>query len=422
MRRLAVVLLIVVSATAAGGAQERQVQFGGSYAGLDARRQQLVDNWVARFMKTTNVRTEPGAFYDDVLSLSAKTTFEAVTHALMTTALADEKGGALGDALALVAEVDAIRGEVDGAPSDRQFRMYVRLIDGAVDRLERSVQFRRGVDNAIYHKGYPINYRAQGGIPSIQISIAPDKQHADVDVDYRASFFPVSLFNGHLTASNSDVRAGGNFDRHLNKWSGFQNWWRGFFGVRHEEVPDAPAAPSPSALPKIPRTGKANIDRVVEDFLKAWLLEGNIVAAMGYVSERSYACLARDMDDPAALDRGVAPFQLMENLKAAHDALGPHSSLKELIVGTRLVLPGLRVVRQPHHAQFVIYGVPDDVAASLDCENQLMLGDPGPVRRAYGNYFGTTFYVDGQVDTPVALLWARDERLLEDRVVAGRYG
>ena len=33
---------------------------------------------------------------------------------------------------------------------------------------------------------------------------------------------------------------------------------------------------------------------MVPDFLQAWLVEGNVVAAMGYVSERSYACLAQD--------------------------------------------------------------------------------------------------------------------------------
>ena len=43
---------------------------------------------------------------------------------------------------------------------------------------------------------------------------------------------PLALFNGHLSASNSDVRSGGNYDRHANRWSGFQNWWRNLFGIR----------------------------------------------------------------------------------------------------------------------------------------------------------------------------------------------
>ena len=69
--------------------------------------------------------------------------------------------------------------------------MYVRLTEGALDRLERSQEFKREGDNTVYHKGYPINYRQQGGAPSIQISIALDGRRADIDVDYRSSSFPV---------------------------------------------------------------------------------------------------------------------------------------------------------------------------------------------------------------------------------------
>jgi hypothetical protein len=408
MRACALALLVVTAVPIVVGSQQQPVQFGGGYSGLDARRQHLVDNWVARFAKTTGQQVEPGPFYDDVLSLSAKTTFDAVTHALVTTRLTDRSGAALGDALALVARIDAVRGEVAGAPGDRQFRMYVRLTDTAIDLLDRSQQFRRGADNSVYHKGYPINYRALG-VPSIQISIALDKRRADIDVDYRSSSFPVGLFNGHLTASNSDVRAGSNYDRHLNQWSGFQNWWRGFFGVRKGQATEPTATSGSMELPKVPRAGKASIDKMVNDFLTAWLVEGNVVAAMGYISERSYACLARDTDDPSTFDRGVAPFQLMGNLKSARDSIGSRSSLDGLVVGTRLVKPELRVMSQPHHAQFVIYSVPDDVAASFDCESQLSLGDPAAARRVYGNYFGATFYIDGHGDTPVALLWAREQ-------------
>ena len=396
-----------VGALAVAHAQQPDVRFGGAYSGLDVRRQKLVDNWVARFSKVTGKPIQAGPFYDDVLTLSTKTTFDAVTHALMTTALTDRSGASLGDALTLVDRVDSIRGEVAGAASDRQFRIYVRLVPDAVDILERSQQFRRGMDNSFYHKGYPINYRAQGGVPSIQISIALDRRHSDIDVDYRSSLFPVSLLNGHLSSSNSDVRSGSNFDRHLNRWAGFENWWNSFFGVRRERAPAE--AESSRPVPRTPRAGRANIDVMVNDFLKAWLIEGDIVTAMGYISERSYACLAQDTDDPSTFDRGLAPFQLMINLKSAHDSLEPHRSLDGLVVGTRLAKPGLRVVSQPHHAQFVLYSVPDDVAASFDCESQLTLADPAKVRSAYGNYFGATFYIAGNRDTPVALLWARED-------------
>jgi hypothetical protein len=51
--------------------------------------------------------------------------------------------------------------------------------------------------------------------------------------------FPVSLFNGHLSAANSDVRAGDNAERHAGRWAGLQKWWSGFFGVSLARSPAA---------------------------------------------------------------------------------------------------------------------------------------------------------------------------------------
>ena len=140
----------------------------------------------------------------------------------MTTKLTDGAGGSSGDALALVDQVESVRGETAGAPSDRQFRWPPVFVSGALDTLARSKEFKRGVDNAVYHQGYPISYRGQTGVPSVQFSVALDGRRADIDVDYRRSIFPVGLFNGHLTASNSDVRAGNNYDKHVNRWADFR--------------------------------------------------------------------------------------------------------------------------------------------------------------------------------------------------------
>ena len=122
-----------IAALAMVHGQQPDVRFGGAYAGLDARRQHLVANWVARFARVTGKPVEPGPFYDDVLTVSTKTSFDAVTHALMTTPLMDKSGASLGDALALVDRVDTVRGEIEGAASDRQFRLYVRLVPGAAE-------------------------------------------------------------------------------------------------------------------------------------------------------------------------------------------------------------------------------------------------------------------------------------------------
>ncbi len=396
------IAILVISASA----QETQPRFGGEYSALDERRQRLVDNWVARFTQITGKTVEPGAFYDAVVRLSTKTTFEAVTHALMTTAMTDEAGNSLGDALDLVEHVDTVRGKVLGAPGDRQFRMYARLKEDALETLARSQQFRRRRDNTVYHRGYPINFRGEGGTPSIQFSVALDARQADIDVDYRSSSFPAGLFNGHLTASNSDVRAGNNYDRHTGRWTGFRNWWQNFFGISLPTDDNVEKDGLSETL--APRIGKKPVEAMAQDFLKAWLLEGDIRSAMSYVSPRAFACLSEDSDG-LSMDRGMAPFVLAHRLKAAHDELGRHTALDGLVVGVRLTTPGLRMVKQPHHAQFVVYAVPDDVAAAFECENRHTPGDTARVRRAYGNYAGTTFYITGrELPVPVALLWGRD--------------
>jgi len=386
-------------------------RFGGAYSGLDPRRQQLVRDWVARFSEVIGRQLEPGPFYDDQITLSQKTTFDAITYALMTTPLTDESGANFGDGLSVVDRVDSVRGQVLGATGDRQFRMYVRLKPDAVKMLERSKEFQRGMDNTIYHKGYPTNYREQGGTPSIQVSTSPDGTRADIDVDYRSASFPAAMFNGHLSASNSDVRAGNNYQRHANRWAGFQNWWGSFFGIRTRDTSDETPEERSSRVSFTPRAGKASIDAMMNDFMKAWLIEGDTLAAMSYISERAYACLAQDLDDPTTFDRGMAPFRLMRRLKVTHDALGSQTSLEGLSVGVRLAFSALKVVQQPHHAQFVIYSVPDDIAARFDCESRLMIGAPKPAGRVYGHYYGAAFYINasnGGKDQSMALLWARD--------------
>lgn len=337
---IAASVLLGVLAVEIAVAQQPLRRFGGAYSQLEPRRQTLVSDWVARFNTVTGQSLDARTFYDDILTLSTKTTFDAVTHALMTTPLTDRSGQKFGDALELIERVDTVKGEISGTRSDRQFRAYVRLTPNAREMLERSQEFKRGIDNAIYHRGYPLNYRESRGTPSIQVSIAVDGRQSDVDVDYQSSSFPVMLFNGHLSAANSDVRAGDNAERHAARWAGLQNWWRSFFGVDVERPAEALEPTSAPALPASPRAGKKDIKVMVPDFLRAWLVEGNIVAAMGYVSERSYACLAQDAPDPSAFDRGLAPFQILVNLKAAHDALGKHDSLEGLTFGVQSTIPG----------------------------------------------------------------------------------
>jgi hypothetical protein len=102
----------------------------------------------------------------------------------------------------------------------------VYLRSNALQSLYAAREFQRQHDNTVYHVGYPINFRQLGGPPSIQFSVANTGQRADIDVDYRSSAKLKALFDGHLTAANSDVRAGNNAQTHNSRWNGLANWWQ----------------------------------------------------------------------------------------------------------------------------------------------------------------------------------------------------
>ncbi len=216
--------------------------------------------------------------------MSEQTTFDAVTHALMQTTLSDEARKPVGRALDLVTGLERIAGEQSGRGTDQQFRIYVTLRPDARDVLERSREFNRSHENSVYHAGYPHSYRQASGMPSIQFSIAEDGLSADIDVDYRGSKAPQSLFNGHLTSSNSDVRSGDNSQRHTRRWSGFANWWSDVFGgVKFGDLQAKLTAPlaecrhgrwatcRPTARPAR-QSGQAE---VAQEFLTDWLIRRN---------------------------------------------------------------------------------------------------------------------------------------------------
>ena len=170
-----------------------------SYDSLKSEQKALVDDWMKRFSATIHKQVDPQQAYNN-LPLSTRTTFNAVTHALISTQLTGESGQKLGSAIQIVEKLDTVRGEVLGTRGDEQFRVYVQLKPGALDLLDQSQEFRRTEDNTVYHKGYPICYRSKPSVPSIQVSATRDKTKADVDVDYKSSGFPKGLVNGHLSS------------------------------------------------------------------------------------------------------------------------------------------------------------------------------------------------------------------------------
>ncbi len=199
------------------------------FGDLEPRQQELLEGYTAAFNERSgrNLSTQE---YFDSMTVSERTTYDAVTHALIYSKLTDDEGNDLGSALDLVSGIERVAGQYYGRGGDQQFRLYAFLVPDAKETLETSKEFFLGKENTVYHAGYPDSYRQEGKVPNIQFSLSEDEMKADIDVDYRSSKMPGALFNGHLTSANSDVRAGDNHDRHNTRWSGLVAWWQEIYG------------------------------------------------------------------------------------------------------------------------------------------------------------------------------------------------
>ncbi len=111
-------------------------------------------SFIRSYNATTGSALVPQQVYDSA-RLSIRTTFDAVTHALINAQMTDSQGKSLGRAIDLVNAVDQVMGEESGAGGDQQFRLYVYLKPNAVDTLSRSQEFFHEKDNTGYHKWFP---------------------------------------------------------------------------------------------------------------------------------------------------------------------------------------------------------------------------------------------------------------------------
>lgn len=345
-------------------AGEGKPVFGGSYDQLKPEQRKLIDDWIAGYNVRTGKGLTPEASYNSV-PISTRTTFEAVTHALLTTKLSNKNKQPLGTALDIIESVETVRGKVPGARGDLQFRIYVTLRPSAIQILDESTQFTRKGDNTVFHYGYPVNMRQSGGFPSIQVSSSRDGKRADIDVDYRSAGFPVGLVNGHLTAANSDVRAGSNYGRHNKRWSGLGNWWRNVFGIPIED--DSTWVPPPEAdIAGKPALGNGvSVDTVASDFLSKWLVEKKPNLAVAYFSPRAYACFESGTFAPTSTN--PVPRKLWNAMEETDYLQGSPSNLSEAIAPIDLAMIGLAPVTTGGTTPFALAKLPLDLARKLDC-------------------------------------------------------
>ncbi|HEU0006604.1 MAG TPA: hypothetical protein VFS12_11490 [Terriglobia bacterium] len=406
------------------GSQQAQAEphsFGGTFKTLQPAQQRLIVEWVRRFNSTAKQNVDAEKAYD-AARLSLRTTFDAITHALMNTKLTSKDGRSLGTALDLIDILEDIAGEEQGTRGDRQFRVYVYLKPNALKTFEESQEFKRERDNTHYHMGFPICYRLLAGPPSIQYSLARDGKRADIDVDYRSSSFPAALVNGHLSSDNSDVRAGENLEKHDGRWSGLSGWWQNLFGLLNtSDKGQRPAETySETAVPPNPRISeKEGVDQAVHDFLSSWLLEQKPNLAASYFSRRSYPCLAaRAQEKGRPVEAGMVRTRLLMAMASVNKAVGKPTKLEEVVENVKSWSPPrLKPVKNAYEPEFSLFAVPDDIAAARDCTERyaselIDLAKQKKPSQKYGDYFASAFRAKagpGKGNT-IYFLWTKEDK------------
>jgi hypothetical protein len=351
----------------AKAAQTPSGSLGGKFRQLEPRQQALVKRWADEYRAVFKRKLNIEELYNN-LPLSARTTFQAVTHALLNTKLTSADGKPLGTALDLVDFIERISGQVPETRGDRQFRVYVYLKPGAVNKLYAAKEFIRGHDNTVYHHGYPMNFRQQGGAPSLQISVARTGRRADIDVDYRSSSPMKALVNGHLTSANSDVRSGNNQITHNRRWQGLSNWWKDLMALFVEKAApvESEEGLAPGAELERRRIGRGPIHEAIHAYLTGWLVLRKPADLLPLFSIRAYPCVAEFGGDSRP-DSKLALARILRRLDERNQSLGTVQRLEDVVHSVSYRLPDAVPVSHPYEKLFSLQEVPDDVAWAIDC-------------------------------------------------------
>lgn len=346
------------------------------------------------------------------LPSSERATFSSVTNALANTELSDSAGNSLGLAIDLIGRIEMIAGARPGKGSDEQYRLYVTVRGDTVSVLERAIEFKRGRDNSRYHKGYPRNYRQVGSAPTLQFSITKDGGRADIDVDYRSGSFPAGLFNGHLTVSNSDVRAPGNYFTHVLRWPGLIDHWRPDLKAAFAEFASTRLKPlDQSFIDKVSKSGASPEEMVkdsADEFLRLWIERRDPDRAVNFVGTSFLTCPARNAaaSDPIFEARLRVLFYNL--LKAANKGLGGRKALEEVIEPFVRADSWLEAPTNEASRLYSLARVRPGQEVSFACRSSSR-----PASRIQNEYYVTTFKFrskrgDGGI---LSLLWARDAGL-----------
>jgi hypothetical protein len=246
----------------------------------------------------------------------------------------------------------------------------------------------------------------------MQFSLSEDGMRADVDVDYRSSKNPQAMFNGHISAANSDGRAGDNPRAHNGRWPGLITWWQDAFGKLAENLPkqvdlinvDRPVGPPTPLSPDRPSGASPDkIEDAAQEFLTDWLVRKQYDQALEFMSTRAYACLnTSDNNTKSPLDASAARRQLRTLMEYANQRLGPKTDLTSAVTAFAPRNPQQVVLDQPFKREFTLGPLPENMARQYLCTQA---NAPAAGLEYYGVLF--TFRIDD--GGTLGLLWVRDD-------------
>ena len=111
-----------------------------AFGDLEPVQQKLLEGFTAAFNERSGRDLSTQEYFDS-MSVSERTTYDAVTHALMSSELTDQEGNDLGTALDLVEGVEKVAGQYYGRGGDQQFRLYSFLVPDAKETLRSPHSF-----------------------------------------------------------------------------------------------------------------------------------------------------------------------------------------------------------------------------------------------------------------------------------------
>ena len=210
---------------------------------------------------------------------------------------------------------------------------------------------------------------------------------------YRSSSKTKALFNEHLTAANSDVRAGNNYITHTRRWSDLPNWWQAIlasmFGGDTEKADiDARNETGGPIVPPVredwERAAEGEVYDAVHGYLEEWLVAGDPISLLRAVSVKAYPCVA-EFRDGSRPDSKLALYRILRQMQRVRAEVGKVNDLAAAIEPVDFPLPGATPVNHPYSQLFSLQLVPDDVAWAMDCRQRYRLqmaeSIPQPGRR-----------------------------------------